>query len=59
MTAVNLYVLPNFWHVPWDATIGLLPLIAVFNIIQGLVTIGLGHFLFGAVKTRLPNWSDG
>ena len=59
MTAVNLYVLPNFWHVPWNATIGLLPLIAAFNIIQGLVTIGLGHFLFGAVKTRLPNWSDG
>ena len=59
MTAVSLYVLPNFWHVPWNATISLLPLIATFNIIQGLVTIGLGHFLFGAVKTRLPNWSDG
>jgi len=59
MTAVNLYVLPNFWRVPWDVTVGLTPLIAVFNIIQGLVTIGLGHFLYGAVKTRLPNWSDG
>jgi hypothetical protein len=40
-----------------EATIGLLPLIAAFNIVQVLVTIGLGHFLFKAVKARLPNWS--
>ena len=58
MTAVNLYVLPNFWHVPYEVTVGLLPMIGVFNVIQGLVTIGLGYFLYGAVKTRLPNWSD-
>ncbi len=58
MTVINLYVLPNFWGVPWGATVGLLPLIAAFNIIQGLVTIGLGHFLFQAVKARLPNWPD-
>lgn len=58
MTAVNLYVLPNAWHVPMEVTIGLLPLIGVFNVIQGLITIGLGHSLFGAVKTRLPHWSD-
>jgi len=58
MTVVNLYVLPNFWGVPWATTVGLLPLIGIFNFIQGLVTIGLGHFLFKAVKARLPNWSD-
>ncbi len=58
MMVINLYVLPNFWGVPWGATVGLLPLIAVFNIIQGLVTIGLGHFLFQAVKARLPNWPN-
>ncbi|MCK5670714.1 hypothetical protein KAI10_04985 [Candidatus Bathyarchaeota archaeon] len=58
MTAVSLYVLPNIYRVPMEATIGLLPLIGVFNVIQGLVTIGLGHFLFQAVRTRLPNWSD-
>jgi len=56
MTVVNLYVLPNFWGVPWAATVGLLPMIAVFNVVQGLLTIGLGRFLFQAVKTRLPNW---
>ena len=58
MSAVNIYVLPNVYHVPMEATIGLLPLIGVFNVIQGLVTIGFGHFLFGAVKTRLPHWSN-
>ena len=58
MSVVNIYVLPNVYHVPMEATIGLLPLIGVFNVIQGLITIGFGHFLFGAVKTRLPNWSD-
>ena len=58
MTAVNLYVLPNAWHIPMEVTIGLLPLIGIFNVIQGLVTIGFGHFLVGAVKTRLPHWSD-
>lgn len=58
MTVINLNVLPNFWGIPWGATVGLLPLIAAFNIIQRLVTIGLGHFLFQAVKARLPNWPD-
>ncbi len=58
MSVVNIYVLPNIYQVPMEATIGLLPLIGVFNVIQGLVTIGFGHFLFRAVKTRLPHWSD-
>lgn len=58
MSVVNLYVLPSIYRVPMEATIGLLPLIGVFNVIQGLITIGLGHFLFSAVKTRLPNWSS-
>ncbi len=25
MTVINLYVLPNFWGVPWSATVGLSP----------------------------------
>lgn len=57
MTAVNIYVLPNIYRVPMEATMGLLPLIGVFNVIQGLLTIGLGYYLFNAVKTRLPHWS--
>ena len=53
MTVVNLYVLPNLYNVPWEVTIGLLPLIGVFNAIQGGVTIGLGYFLYEAVRSRL------
>ncbi len=58
MTAVNIYVLPNIYRVPMEVTMGLLPLIGVFNVLQGLLTIGLGHYLFNAVKTRLPHWSN-
>ena len=58
MSVVNLIILPNAWYVPMEVTIGLLPLIGVFNVIQGLITIGLGYFLLKAVKTRLPYWSQ-
>jgi hypothetical protein len=54
MTLTNLYVLPNFYGVPVEATIGLLPLIAAFNVVQGAVTAGLGIFLDRAVRRRLP-----
>jgi riboflavin transporter FmnP len=57
MTVVNLYVLPNFYGVPLEATIGLLPLIGAFNVIQGAITVGLGYYLFEAVKSRLPQWA--
>lgn len=53
MTFTNLYVLPNFYGVPMEATIGLLPLIAAFNVVQGTITIWLGLFLDRAVKDRL------
>ena len=54
MTLTNLYVLPNFYGVPVEATMGLLPLIAAFNVVQGAVTAGLGVFLDKAVRRRLP-----
>jgi hypothetical protein len=57
MTIVNLYFLPNVYRVPLEATIGLLPLIGVFNAIQGTITIGLSYFLFEAIKTRFPRWT--
>jgi hypothetical protein len=53
-----LYVLPNVWRVPLDVTIGLLPLIGIFNVLQGILTIILGYYLYKAVKTRLPNWYE-
>jgi riboflavin transporter FmnP len=56
MTFTNFYVLPNFYGVPIEATIGLLPLIAVFNIAQGVVNMWLGFFLNTAVNQRLTNY---
>jgi riboflavin transporter FmnP len=53
MTFTNLYVLPNLYGVPMEATIGLLPLIGAFNLVQGAVNIWLGFFLNRAVKDRL------
>lgn len=57
MSIVSLYVLPNFYGLPFESTLGLLPFIGVFNAIQGVLTIGLGYFLYGAVQSRLPNWA--
>lgn len=57
MTVVNLYVFPNVYHVPMEATLVLLPLVGVFNAIQGAITVGLGYFLYEAVKSRLPQWT--
>jgi len=57
MSIINLYVLPNIHGVPYQAIYGLLPLIGVFNVIQGLITVALGHFLYDAVVNRLPKWT--
>ena len=54
MTVANLYVLPNLYGVPLEATMGLLPFIAAFNAVQGALSIGLGLFLDRAVRRRLP-----
>ena len=55
MSLVSLYVLPNIYGVPRDTVNGLLPLIGVFNVIQGIITIKLGYFLNEAVRSRISN----
>jgi riboflavin transporter FmnP len=57
MSIANLYVFPNVYKLPFEVTIGLLPLVGIFNVIQGIINIGLGYFLFGALKSRLPHWA--
>ena len=54
MSAANLVVMPNFWGVPLEVAYGLLPLLAGFNVVQGLISLGFGYFLNEAVKRRLP-----
>ncbi len=54
MSAANLFVMPNFWGVPLEVAYGMLPMLAGFNVVQGLISLGFGYFLHEAVKRRLP-----
>jgi hypothetical protein len=52
MSFANFIVLPAFYGFPESVAYGMLPLIAVFNVAQGTITILLGIFLDEAVKKR-------
>ena len=54
MSVWNLLVLPNFYGVPFNATIGMLPLLALFNAMQGAMTVALGYSLHEAYVRRVP-----
>jgi riboflavin transporter FmnP len=49
----NVYVLPTFYQIPYNAALGMLPLIAVFNILQGFMNLFVGYLLFISSKKRL------
>ena len=53
MTAVNLVVLPVFYKIPYEVAIGMLPLIGVFNAIQGSITVLLGYAIHQAYLKRV------
>lgn len=54
MSVWNLLVLPNFYGIPFNATIGMLPLLALFNAMQGTMTVALGYTLHEAYVKRVP-----
>ena len=54
MSVANIIVLPNFYGFLESVAYGMLPLIAVFNVAQGTITILLGIFLDEAVRKRYP-----
>ncbi len=54
MSVWNLLVLPNFYGVPFNATIGMVPLLALFNALQGAMTVALGYTLHEAYVRRVP-----
>jgi riboflavin transporter FmnP len=54
MSLANVIVLPAFYGLPESVAYGMLPLIAVFNVAQGIITVLLGIFLYEAVKKRFP-----
>lgn len=55
MTIANLIVLPNAYGIPWAGVIGMVPMLGVFNALQGVISIFLGNFLNEAYKRRIPN----
>jgi riboflavin transporter FmnP len=54
MSVANILVLPLYGY-PQPVVYGMLPLIAVFNVASGAITILLGAFLHEAIKRRFPS----
>lgn len=53
MGTANLIVLPAYYGMPYNAAVGLLPMIGIFNIIQGAMTVLLGYLLCEAYIRRV------
>lgn len=49
----NLIVLPVYYGMPYNVVVGLLPMIGVFNAIQGTITVLLGYLLYEAYVRRV------
>lgn len=56
MCIANIVVLPLAYSTPLEAAITMLPLLAVFNCIQGAISISLGYFIHEAIirRTTIP-----
>ncbi|RLI39163.1 hypothetical protein DRO60_01980 [Candidatus Bathyarchaeota archaeon] len=55
MCLANLFVVPHLFQQPLAFVVGLMPLIAFFNIIQGSITTYLGMAVALAVVKRAPH----
>jgi riboflavin transporter FmnP len=55
MSLWNIIVLPNYYGIPYEATVGMLPMIAVFNGMQGTLTVVIGYALYEAYTKRVPS----
>ena len=54
MSIFNLVTLPWYYGVPFSVALGMLPLLGVFNGMQGALTVGLGEVLYIAYRKRVP-----
>ena len=54
MSLWNLIVLPRYYGLPFSAAVGMLPLLGVFNGVQGAITASLGYLLYEAYVRRVP-----
>jgi len=57
MSVTNLIVLPVYYGMPYNVVVGLLPMIGVFNAIQGTLSVSLGYLLFRAYMRRVGEQS--
>lgn len=53
MSMANLIILPAYYGMSHDVTVGLLPMIGIFNATQGTITVLLGYFLNEAYVRRV------
>ena len=54
MLITNLIVLPNFYGIPFNEALLLSPLIGVFNLIQGFISMFAGYLIYEAIAKRAP-----
>ena len=54
MTAVNLIIFPNVYGMPWPVVINLMPIVGVFNAIQGAITVLISYLIYEAYTKRVP-----
>ena len=55
MSLWNIVVLPNYQSIPYDIVVGLLPMLGVFNAMQGAISALLGYTLYEAYIRRVPS----
>jgi riboflavin transporter FmnP len=55
MILFNFLVLPRYYGLPMETVVGMLPFVAVFNGMQGVLTVGLGQALHLAYSRRVPS----
>jgi len=53
MSGANLVVLPAYYGMPYNVAVGMLPMLGVFNAIQGGLTVTLGYLLYEAYVRRV------
>ncbi|HUS77617.1 MAG TPA: hypothetical protein VM050_02995 [Patescibacteria group bacterium] len=54
MSGWNMIVLPRYYGVPFNVAVGMLPLLALFNGMQGALTVVFGTLLHEAYVRRVP-----
>lgn len=55
MSLWNIVVLPNYQGIPYNIVVGLLPMLGIFNAMQGAISALLGYTLYEAYTRRVPS----